>query len=288
VARAFCPAHITGFFTAHITEDPMRSGSTGAGFTLDVGAVTTARPAERSQVLLDGRTIDASTTLRALELSGAPPMHVETRWNLPVGSGLSASGAGALSAVLAANQAADLGHPYGRMVAAAHRAEVERRTGLGSVVAQSTGGLVMRLAPGVPPAVDRIPVPATSIYVASAGGVPTPRVLSDAAARREINEHGRRALAALLRRPTLKEFFALSRRFAAETGLLQGRVLDAVEAVEAVDAMASVAMLGHTVFATTPRGLSGLGRVYRCRIACLPACVLEGPTRALAGRRRRQ
>ena len=277
--KAFCPAHVTGFFTTRITDNPLRSGSTGAGFTTDLGAVTAVRPARDAQVFLDGKKIDAATTLRALELTGAPPLRVETEWGLPVGAGLSASGAGALSAVLSANLETGLGLPYGRLVAAAHRAEVERRSGLGSVVAQSTGGLVVRLAPGIPASVDRIAVPATKIYIASVGGMPTSAVLSDAGARREINEHGRRALAALLRHPTLDEFFCQSRRFATDTGLLSGRTLDAVEAVEASGGMASMAMLGHTVFSTTPRGLGGMGKVYRCRISCLPACVLPSPSR---------
>jgi len=273
-ARAFCPAHVTGFFTIHLVKDPLRSGSTGAGFTIDRGAVTSVFPAGETTVLLDGKPIDAHTTLKTLELIGAPPVRVETRWGLPVGAGLSASGAGALSSAIAANLSAGLELPYSRMVAAAHVAEVENRTGLGCIAAQSTGGVVVRLAPGVPLAVDRLAVPDSNVFIACVGRMSTPEVLSDAGIRRSITEHGRRALSALLRHPTMEEFFVQSRRFATGTGLLDGRTLDVVEAVEAAGGMASMAMLGRTVFSTTPDGLKGIPDVFECRISSLPARAL--------------
>ena len=41
-ARAFCPAHITGFFKAELDEkDPNRLGSLGAGFSIQKGVKTT-------------------------------------------------------------------------------------------------------------------------------------------------------------------------------------------------------------------------------------------------------
>ena len=38
--EAFCPAHITGFFSAYATPDPQESGSLGAGFSIAKGVRT--------------------------------------------------------------------------------------------------------------------------------------------------------------------------------------------------------------------------------------------------------
>jgi pantoate kinase len=41
-ARAFCPAHITGFFKAELDQkDPSYMGSLGAGFSIKKGVKTT-------------------------------------------------------------------------------------------------------------------------------------------------------------------------------------------------------------------------------------------------------
>ena len=76
------------------------------------------------------------------------PVRVETELLMPLGSGFGASGAGALSCAYALNGAFDLGLFASQVGEAAHGAEVVSGTGLGDVIAQSTGGLVVRLSPG--------------------------------------------------------------------------------------------------------------------------------------------
>lgn len=38
--EGYAPGHITGFFTIHMTDDPLSSGSTGAGLCLKEGVIT--------------------------------------------------------------------------------------------------------------------------------------------------------------------------------------------------------------------------------------------------------
>jgi pantoate kinase len=65
----------------------------------------------------------------------------------------------------------------------------------------------------------------------------------------EINREGEACLKELLKRPNLKEFMVLSRRFTARIDLASDWALNAIEAVEAAGGMASMIMLGDSVFA---------------------------------------
>jgi pantoate kinase len=133
----------------------------------------------------------------------------------------------------------------------AHVAEVTNRTGLGDVIGQNTGGLVIRLKPGAPGIgqVDRIPVPPLKVDYVVRGPISTKDILSDQTAMKAINMAGKAALKDLLKRPTLRDFMLLSRRFTAQSGLASDWALDAIEAVEASGGMASMIMLGDAVFA---------------------------------------
>jgi pantoate kinase len=185
---------------------------------------------------------------------------------LPVGGGFGASGAGAFSTALALNQALGLGKAYNELSYAAHVAEVRNRTGLGDVAGMTLGGVVIRLAPGTPFTLDRIPSAPRDIYCVHFGPISTKSVLSDPKEKALINEAGKKCLKELLRKPTFEHFMRLSRKFSVDTGLISPKSLDAIEAVEAFDGMASMAMLGDTVFSTIPDGLSRFGTVIKSRI----------------------
>ena len=264
--KAFAPAHITGFFVIHEEGDPLRTGSCGAGLSLDDGVVTEVFPSDRPGVLLNGRPDDAPTTSAVVRALLGRPARVESRLAIPVGGGLGASAAGAASAALAANAAFGLGRTMNELLAAAHVAEVQNRTGLGDVAGMSSGGVEIRLRPGFPFLVDRIPVPPTFIYYVHFGPIATKGVLADARARAAINKTGSQCLKSLLKKPTFPELLRLSRLFAVEAGLISRRALDAVEAVESHGGQASMAMLGDTVFATIPDGLDEFGTVRRSAI----------------------
>ena len=49
-AKAFCPAHVTGFFTAHLDDSQKNSenlGSMGAGFSIKQGVTTSVRVSKK-------------------------------------------------------------------------------------------------------------------------------------------------------------------------------------------------------------------------------------------------
>ena len=262
--KAFVPSHITGFFAALRQEDPLLSGSIGCGLNLALGATTIVEPSDEMQIFLNGELSDAPVSGYVIDRLAKTPVNVRTKLDMPLGSGFGASGAGALGCAYALNAHFDLGMMANQVAAVAHSAEVVNRTGLGDVIAQNTGGLVVRLEPGAPGIgrVDRIPVPAINVNFVVRGPISTREVLSDEKAMNDINSAGKACLKELLAKPTLEEFMRLSRRFTSKIGLASNWALDAIEAVEAAGGMASMIMLGDSVFAIGGgEALSEFGKV---------------------------
>ncbi len=246
-ATAFVPGHVTGFFSAHPHEDPIRAGSRGAGLTLTDGVEVTVRPAAESTVVLDDEVIDiepVETVLSALAVDA----RVEARSELPLGAGFGVSGAMALGTALAANRVFERKLSVNELVTVAHGAEVRAGTGLGDVVAQARGGIPIRLEPGAPAhnELDGIPSRARVEYV-SFGGLSTAEVLSGET--ETLTAAGERALSLVVEEPTLASFVHASRRFAREANLLTPAVRETLSAVADAGGHASMAMLGDTVFA---------------------------------------
>ena len=268
--KAFAPAHISGIFIIDIKKDPTLSGSMGAGICLEDGAVTAVSAAEETTVKINGAVTDAPTTLTAIKLLTRKPVLVETTLSVPVGAGFGASGAGALSAALALNEALSLNLTIKELAKAAHVAEVTNRTGLGDVTGQTFGGIVIRKMAGAPFAadIDKLPCGNETISWVSFGGISTKSVLSDDLKKKSINKAGRLRLKELLKKPTLPNFFRQSCAFAKEIELMSPKVLDAIEAVEAAGGLASQAMLGNAVFAMNDDGaLLEFGEVHESRIS---------------------
>ncbi len=268
-AQAFAPAHISGIFIIDIKKDPHFSGSMGCGVCLEDGAITTVCPAQETTIRLNGTVSKAATTLSTIELLTKEPVLVDTTLGIPIGAGLGASGAGALSTALALNETLSLNLSFNELAQAAHIAEVVNRTGLGDVPGEICGGIDIRKKAGIPPVgiIDRIPCRNTTISWVSFGGISTKSVLSDEVKKRAINKAGRSALKELLKKPTLSDFFRQSGIFARRIGLMSPEVKDAIEAVEASGGLASQAMLGNTVFAVNDNGaLCEFGEVHESRI----------------------
>ena len=279
-AAAFVPGHVTAFFSAHSDERPAAAGSRGAGLTLTDGvdvAVAPAEPGERAEMDVGAETPDEANFSGendevTLILNGEPAAigavtnvfdalgvrgRVVVDTDLPIGAGFGVSGAAALGAALAANEAFGCARSENELVRIAHEAEVKNGTGLGDVVAQARGGVPIRLEPGAPGIGELDGVPArTRVEYVTFGELSTEAVLGgDTTA---LSAAGENALDRLRSDPQLPTLMAAAREFAADAGLLVPEVAETIAAVDRAGGDAAMAMLGRTVFALGT-GLSDAG-----------------------------
>ncbi|WP_181685562.1 pantoate kinase [Halorhabdus salina] len=255
-AKAFVPGHVTGFFAVERTDDPTTTGSRGGGMALSDGVTVTVRPAEETEILLGDVTADIAAVEGVLDALGVEATVIgETE--LPIGSGFGVSGAMALGTALAANSVFDLDLSMAELTTVAHGAEVQAGTGLGDVVAQARGGMVLRLEAGAPRTneLDAIPARPRVEYLAL-GELDTSDVIGGETDR--LSAAGGDALSRVVEEPTVDRFMYASRRFAREADLLTPDVRDVIEDVTEAGGEASMAMLGETVFALGT-GLSDAG-----------------------------
>lgn len=263
-AEAFVPGHVTGFFSPHWADDPVRTGSIGAGLTLSDGVRVSVEPADHAAVEIDGESVEMEPVVDVIEAFEATPVvHVDT--SIPIGTGFGVSGAIALGTALAMNERFEAARTENELVTIAHRAEVDAGTGLGDVVAQAHGGIPIRLEPGAPGHghLDAIPTTTTLEYVVF-DELDTATVIGgDTAA---IEAAGRAALATLRADPTLPTFAEVSRQFSREADLLTDRVEETIAAVDDAGGEAFMAMLGESVVALDS-GLSDAGYdAHRCTV----------------------
>lgn len=285
-AQAFSPGHITGFFEIVYAEDPLSTGSRGAGLCLALGAHSKVRieKAQRQSVTVEigGKKIDAVVTKAALKhLIGKEKLRVEveTLLDLPQSQGFGMSAAGALSASLAVAEM--LGRNAHEAFEAAHLAEIKSNTGLGDVPAIMTSGITIRTMPGLPPngKVERIDGSPDVVLAVIGGKLLTKDVLTDQAKRKAINKSGSEKVGQLQLEPTLNRLMELSSQFTIETGLASKRVLQAMNAASKLGS-ASMSMLGNSVFAVGDieglvRVLSDFGEVWVTKVDTRGARVLS-------------
>jgi pantoate kinase len=284
IVKAYAPAHITGFFAICEHSNPLYKGSIGCGLVLEAGGVTEVAEARGQElparITINGKPEEGETTRYVLEqLAGAVEVRVVTNFEVPVGCGFGASAAGALSTALALNELLKLTMTVNEVAQVAHCAEVVNSTGLGDVIAETYGGVVIRTKPGPPGigVIDRLPARREKVSYVVLGAKPTKSVLAEGgeSTRRRISEAGKAALKALLRKPTLENFMQLSRDFALQIALISDTCKDALEAVRTEGKVASVAMLGETIFVLgESEALQEFGTVQASRIANSGARVL--------------
>ncbi|HXG06760.1 MAG TPA: hypothetical protein VNI77_05470, partial [Nitrososphaera sp.] len=266
VAKAFSPGHITGFF-----EIPpenylhyLHKGSRGAGFSLDRGIVTTVQVYESGKpgyhIAINGsetRSAEVSKWIVEEYLKRTDrPYYIEVEHDIgiPVGFGLGSSGAAALSLSYALNEVLDTGLSRTQAAQVAHRAEIECKTGLGTVVAEFVGGFEIRTSVGAPGvgSVTRIDLDDRyKAVVLCLAPISTRSFLTNR--MNEINGLGGVMLRKLLASRSVDDFLRMSREFAETLGLTEGKCKKPLEALEAEGITASVALFGETVFTLVPR-----------------------------------
>jgi pantoate kinase len=283
--RAFSPAGISSFFEicdrtseGTLIDDPERIGARGGGFALDKGVSTEVSLAESkenhvkvyiNESLWQGA--DTTKTVAKTLLAKVPEkFHVTVRHHVevPIGAGFGTSAAGALGTAMALSKALDLDLTYNQLGTIAHVAEVQCRTGLGTVGPLMHGGCGLTLEPGAPgiASLDQIPVsPDQRIVAGTFRAYLTKEMLSSKKKRELINSWGRKTLKKILADPSLKNFMKICKEFALMTGFITGRVQKLIRLAEEAGAIgAAQNMLGEAVHAlVTVDQLEGVSRAFR-------------------------
>jgi pantoate kinase len=197
-------------------------------------------------------------------------VHVNLTIDLPISQGFGMSAANALSTSLALSSILQI--PKENAWMAAHRAEIEMKTGLGDVAAQIKGGIEIREKPGIPPwgQIKNIPGSWNIIICSIDSMIQTSEILQNKNIQEKIITLGKKCTDTLLEKPTFQHFFELSQKFTIKTGLAIKSVIEALDAIKPYG-MASMSMLGNSVFAIGNTDeliniLSSYGMVQRCHV----------------------
>ncbi|MEM2210495.1 MAG: hypothetical protein QW372_05365 [Nitrososphaerales archaeon] len=298
-AEAFSPAHITGFFEICDNQaNPLYIGSKGAGFSIIQGVTTkvSIEPYHKPsfEIRINGYpTQSACVSERVLKLflklvKRNYQIIVDHNINIPIGGGFGSSGAGSLSLSLALNEALGLGLSKIEVAQIAHIAEVECKTGLGTVIAEMYGGFELRLKPGAPGVgeLKKIPVNGDySILCLNFGPISTKRVLTDPNYRDKINGMGGKLLNELLSHQSIENFLKLSRQFTNYLNIMTDRVRNVLKDADSRGFTCSMMMFGEGVFSIVKNDAKDLmkilhkyssmgGKVILTKIDCDGARVL--------------
>ncbi|MCK4313310.1 GHMP kinase [Candidatus Bathyarchaeota archaeon] len=279
-ARAFSPCHITGFFQIFDQpSNPLLAGSKGAGVSLNRGVETIVNARKSLKGSLQVKinnfasySADVTKHVVHMFLSRFKEMEnfeitVEHHVKVPIGAGFGTSGAAALSLALALDDFFGLNMSKIESAQLAHTAEVECKTGLGTVIAETFGGVEIRVKPGAPGIGEITHIPTPKNYVMACltfGSLSTKKVLADRKTCKCINDFGEKLVDKLIEEPSITNFMKFSRQFAEKVGLITEKARRALNKADNANLICSMPMFGDSVFALIKRGsLEELLKIFR-------------------------
>ena len=269
-ATAFCPAHITGFFKAHLEENQKNSeqlGSMGAGFSIKDGVTTkvtiTPKTNDDSNFKISAHGYQSDKTdvsefvlNEFLKLGKFDDLffNITHDVSVPVGYGLGSSSAVALSLAFALDKALQTGLDHYTIGKIAHNAEVNCKTGLGDVLASYFGGFEIRVKPGAPGIgkVEKIDTEPISIIMICFSPISTNNFLKERLS--QINGLGGKMVNRLLESKNYEHFQDMSLEFAKYVDVMTPRMKTIIEELASNKMKCGVAFFGETIFSMVPKG----------------------------------
>lgn len=160
IAKAYSPTHITGFYSEVKDQSILNRGSLGAGISIRKGVRSTVElyDSERNNfIIVINGLISKDAIVSKFVINEFLKrtnknyfIKVSHEVNLPIGYGIGTSGSAALSLAFALNDALSLGLSDTESAQIAHKADIECKTGLGTVLSEFHGGLCIRIKGGAP------------------------------------------------------------------------------------------------------------------------------------------
>ena len=248
--------------------DALKVGARGGGFIIERGTRTIAqtdRTAKDDIVFINSNTtLAARTTLKVIHLMrkafAFKPVKISHIVQPPIGSGFGTSGAGALGTAIALSDLFGLGLTLSEASDFAHAAEVERLTGLGTVISLASGsgsiGLVTEPGSYSVGRVDAILGDYSELVLicASFGPIEKSTVLQKERSRKLVNKFGRSTLESILDDPTPESLLRQSRVFAEKTRIAPPALLALSDKAVKIGAIgATQNMIGNAVHCLVER-----------------------------------
>ena len=235
---AYSPSGLSSFFKACITKgDLVHTGAIGGGFLLRRGVRTEVlieRGKQSIDIYINGIKSKAVTSRRVIEkimqISGKRcKVIVKHEIEVPVACGFGTSGAGALSLAMALDKALQLNMDVNKIGFIAHAAEIESKTGLGTIPPLlAGGGCVLTVKAGAPGEAKVISIPVdgrmkvVSVVIAK---IYTRKILLSEEKLRKISKIGEETLKEILSELSVENFLSACKRFSLKSGLATSRVI---------------------------------------------------------------
>ncbi|OGG00570.1 hypothetical protein A2153_02410 [Candidatus Gottesmanbacteria bacterium RBG_16_38_7b] len=226
---ANCPASLSFIFKAFIPESmqvhKMNSeallsfyrcyGSTGVGCTIDKKVRVKVSTSLRKRLTFNGKNLRIPTVWRAVCQLTKNPLEINISSPLPLGCGFGISGAATLATLAAVARLFKLKISRQELILIAHKAEIEEKTGLGTIATQVTGGFLVKKKPGIPPRFRRLRLTGAKIYAVRLGKMITSEVLKNKNKIKRINYYADKAMTEInsLTNPTLGKIIDISFEF---------------------------------------------------------------------------
>ncbi len=268
-ATAFCPAHITGFFKAHLEDEEKPSeslGSMGAGFSIKQGVTTRVsikdKEEQKSNFKITTKGYQSDKTdvsefvlnefLKLGDFSNKF-FNIEHEITIPVGYGLGSSSAVALSLSFALDQALQTKLDKTTIGQIAHNAEVKCKTGLGDVLASFHGGFEIRVKPGAPGigSVEKISTEKISVIMICLSPISTNKFIKERLS--QINGLGGKMVNKLLESRNYEHFQDMSVEFAEYVDVMTPRMQKLVDKFSENNIKCGIALFGETIFSMIPK-----------------------------------
>ena len=261
-AKAFAPGHLTGLFQICIEgDDPLRWGARGSGISITRGVLThvTAEASNRSTYdiyINDELMIDAYVSENVLSKYQQllhTPMNIIIKHAIdtPLTAGFGSSGGGALSLSFILNEVLETGLTRIDAAQIAHVAEIECKTGLGSVFAAYNGGFGVLYEPGAPGIGKGVLMDDTKdlavVYVYY-GPIHTKKALSNLDLINKINQLGGTYVDELYKELTPERFMHYSRSFTEHIGLVTKRIRALFDQMDELGITFTMANFGEVAF----------------------------------------
>ena len=264
-AKAFSPAHITGFFKAELDgKEPNQLGSLGAGFSIQKGVKTTVNVRSKTEHDINNYAIRVkgfnTGDIRVSEyvlnefLLDGKYFDVTHEIDVPVGYGFGCSGAVALSLAIALNDALKYGYTKTKVAQIAHKAEIKCQTGLGDVLASYHGGFEIRTksgAPGIGKVQRIIPKEKLEVMIICFNPISTKKFLKEKISL--INGLGGKMVQKLVKSQDMDEFQDMSVKFAQYIHVITPKMNKVIKDLHDNGIKCGIALFGETIFSLVPK-----------------------------------